>query len=146
MVSWKDEILFCRRSRDPACGQWTLPSGFLECGETLQEGAARETFEETGVRVDPLELELYSVMNLTAIDQIVISFRTTFTKKPVVTAGEECLDAAFMSEREIRLAEMAWADAVGNSPHRLFEELRSGQYSIQLFTAGSTVALDSMIR
>jgi ADP-ribose pyrophosphatase YjhB (NUDIX family) len=146
VVSWKDEILFCRRSQDPARGQWTVPSGYLECGETLQEGAARETLEETGVRVDPLKLELYSVMNLTEINQIVISFRTAFSKKPVVTAGEECLDAAFMSEREIPFIQMAWASGIENSAYRFFEELRTGRYAIQLLTVGPGTARYSRIR
>jgi len=61
----------CRRSQEPAIGQWVLPSGFLECGETLEQGAARETFEETGVSLDPNQLDLASIINITAIDQVI---------------------------------------------------------------------------
>ncbi|MBT8063152.1 MAG: NUDIX hydrolase, partial [Gammaproteobacteria bacterium] len=43
---WEDRILLCRRAIEPRHGYWTLPAGFMENGETLQEGAARETREE----------------------------------------------------------------------------------------------------
>src|SRR5690606_30767636 len=45
-------ILMCRRAIDPRKGYWTLPGGFMERGETLQEGAARETLEEAGATID----------------------------------------------------------------------------------------------
>ncbi|MFO0747056.1 MAG: NUDIX hydrolase [Myxococcota bacterium] len=47
-----DEVLLCRRAIEPRRGFWTLPAGFLELGESTVDGARRETFEETGVRVD----------------------------------------------------------------------------------------------
>ena len=37
-----------KRDINPRKGLWTLPAGFMENAETLQEGAIRETFEETG--------------------------------------------------------------------------------------------------
>ncbi|MEJ2057379.1 MAG: NUDIX hydrolase, partial [Desulfofustis sp.] len=50
-----DRILLCRRAIKPARGQWTLPAGYLENGETLEAGAARETVEESGYHVSGLE-------------------------------------------------------------------------------------------
>ena len=43
-----NKILMAKRDIDPRKGLWTLPAGFMENAETLQEGAIRETFEETG--------------------------------------------------------------------------------------------------
>ena len=40
-----------RRRYEPLAGQWSLPGGTLELGETLEEGAAREMLEETGLVV-----------------------------------------------------------------------------------------------
>lgn len=37
-------------------GAWSLPGGALEVGETMAEGIEREVFEETGVRVQPMEI------------------------------------------------------------------------------------------
>ena len=53
---WEDRILLCKRSIEPKHGMWTIPAGYLENGETVSEGAIRETLEEAGARVDKLEL------------------------------------------------------------------------------------------
>jgi ADP-ribose pyrophosphatase YjhB (NUDIX family) len=50
------EILLIRRGREPLLGAWSLPGGALELGETTAEGIVREVFEETGVRVCPVEI------------------------------------------------------------------------------------------
>jgi 8-oxo-dGTP diphosphatase len=48
--------LLVRRGTEPARGEWTIPGGLLEVGETLAEGVARELLEETGLTVRVLEL------------------------------------------------------------------------------------------
>jgi len=45
-------ILLTRRSINPGSGLWTFPGGFVDFGETVTDGAMRETFEETGLKVD----------------------------------------------------------------------------------------------
>ena len=45
-----------RRGIEPGQGSWAQPGGFLEVDETLAEGAIRETWEETGLIVEPGEL------------------------------------------------------------------------------------------
>ena len=49
-------VLLVRRGREPLKGQWSLPSGMLELGESLTAGVAREVLEETGLNVEPIEL------------------------------------------------------------------------------------------
>jgi ADP-ribose pyrophosphatase YjhB (NUDIX family) len=49
-------VLVIRRGSEPLKGHWSLPGGLLELGETLAEGVIRETREETGLDVEPLEL------------------------------------------------------------------------------------------
>ena len=115
----------CRRSQEPARGQWVLPSGFLECGETLEQGAARETFEETGVSVDPSRLELSGIINITAIDQIVVAVRADLLTLPVLRPGAECLDAAFLSEHEVPEGDFAWRRLLGSVPGKFFDELEA---------------------
>ena len=137
IVCWDNKILICRRAQEPARGQWTVPCGFLECGETLEECAVRETLEETGVIVDAGRLELYSITNMTAIEQVAVAFRVTVTADPQPRPGPECLDVAFMSEADLATTEFAWRRAMGDSLERLFREMRSGDFSIKVATLGS---------
>ena len=51
-----DSVLLVRRGRAPALGQWSLPGGAQELGETAEEAARRELREETGLSVGPLTL------------------------------------------------------------------------------------------
>ena len=44
--------MLTRRSINPGKGLWTFPGGFVDWGETVTDGAMRETFEETGLKVD----------------------------------------------------------------------------------------------
>jgi 8-oxo-dGTP diphosphatase len=46
------EVVLVRRSAEPLRGQWSLPGGMLELGETLRQGVEREVLEETGLRVE----------------------------------------------------------------------------------------------
>jgi NADH pyrophosphatase NudC (nudix superfamily) len=45
---FEGKLLLCRRAIEPRYGYWTLPAGFMENGETIAQGAARETLEEAG--------------------------------------------------------------------------------------------------
>jgi ADP-ribose pyrophosphatase YjhB (NUDIX family) len=48
--------LLIRRASEPLRGEWSIPGGMLELGETLEQGVARELLEETGLHVRVLEL------------------------------------------------------------------------------------------
>jgi len=137
IVHCSASVLMCRRAMEPARGQWSLPSGYLECGETLEEGAARETFEESGVLVKPSELELYAVMNMPDIDQIVVSFRIEVPTRPALVPGPECLEAAFLSQQDTLTRPIAWRDSMGDSGNAFFHELRTRKFSILLATIRS---------
>lgn len=55
------EVILLRRGIEPAYGSWAQPGGFLEVDETVNQAAIRETFEETGLLVEPGEIVgLYS--------------------------------------------------------------------------------------
>jgi 8-oxo-dGTP diphosphatase len=49
-------VLLVRRGREPLRGQWSLPGGLVEVGESLDAAVTREVKEETGLLVEPIEL------------------------------------------------------------------------------------------
>lgn len=49
-------VLLIRRGKAPLLGEWSLPGGVLECGETLRDATIREAREETGLIVEPEEM------------------------------------------------------------------------------------------
>ena len=64
----EDYVLLCKRNIEPRFGKWTLPAGFMENAETLQEGALRETKEET--QAVPKIIAPYTAFSLTHISQV----------------------------------------------------------------------------
>ena len=52
----RGRVLLMRRGQEPAKGNWSLPGGGLELGESLTDGVVREVREETGLTVEPIEL------------------------------------------------------------------------------------------
>jgi len=56
VVIERDQVLLIRRGTEPLLGQWSIPGGTLELGESLQAGVARELLEETGLEVRVLDL------------------------------------------------------------------------------------------
>ena len=101
----KDRILLCKRAIHPRPGMWTLPAGFLENGETLGQGAFRETLEETNTEVKMGNL--YAIFNIPQISQIYMLFfaevlREDFGKTP------ESLEVKLFKEEEIPWQELAF--------------------------------------
>jgi ADP-ribose pyrophosphatase YjhB (NUDIX family) len=105
-----NNLLMCQRAHEPERGTWVIPSGFLECGETLQEGAARETFEETGVVLDSACMHLHATIDLVHIGQIYVVFRNEIQIEPIVQPGIECLEVAFVSETSVSSVNLAWPE------------------------------------
>lgn len=51
-----DAVLLVRRGQEPLKGEWSLPGGVLELGETLEQGVCREVLEETGLQVEAVSV------------------------------------------------------------------------------------------
>ncbi len=120
VVAEGDSVLLCRRAIEPRLGFWTLPAGYMEMGETVEEGARREAWEEARARIalDGV-LAVYSIARL---GQVQVIFRARM-EQPGFEAGPESLevrrfawadipwdDIAFPS---VRWALQAWRDDVG---------------------------------
>ncbi|MEL7186668.1 MAG: NUDIX domain-containing protein, partial [Pseudomonadota bacterium] len=98
------KVLLCRRAIEPRHGYWTVPAGFMELGETLAQGAARETLEEALADVE-IGHQFASV-DMTGAGQVHIFF--TGKLKGSYGAGEESLESALFAEDEIPWDELAF--------------------------------------
>lgn len=105
---WEDRILLCRRAIEPRSGYWNLPAGYLENGETLKEGALRETSEESGAEVEILRL--HAVYDLPHINQVYIFFLARMLH-PGLEIGLESLEARLFRPEEIPYADMAFSSS-----------------------------------
>ena len=124
---WEDQVLLCLRAIEPRRGYWTLPAGFMENGETIAAGAARETVEEANARVS--DLELYTVFSLPHISQVYMFFRAQLSDLDF-SSGEESLDVQLFKEDEIPWNNLAFP-VITQSLQFYFEDRRLGDYPVR---------------
>jgi len=123
---WGDNVLLCRRAIEPRQGRWTLPAGFMELGESTQEGALRETREEAGVQV---RIEsLYTVLSVAHVDQVHF-FYLGRVLSPELDPGPETLEARFFSLSDIPWEELAFRTVSVTLQHYL-EDCRTGVFAV----------------
>jgi ADP-ribose pyrophosphatase YjhB (NUDIX family) len=123
---WGDKVLLCKRNIEPRWGKWTLPAGFMELGETTQEGAARETDEEAGAQVEMQEL--VSVISVPRVGQVHLFYRARLLSD-VFDPGHETIEAQLFSEDEIPWEEIAFR-TVRETLLCYFEDRRRGVYEV----------------
>ncbi|MDZ4759728.1 MAG: NUDIX hydrolase [Alphaproteobacteria bacterium] len=96
-------VLLCRRAIHPRRGYWTLPAGFMEEAESVEEGARREAREEANAE---LEIEgLLAVYSIPRISQVQIMFRARLLNDP--SPGPESLEVMLTAWDDIPWAELA---------------------------------------
>ncbi|MDO8614261.1 MAG: NUDIX hydrolase [Dehalococcoidia bacterium] len=104
----RGRILLLRRAIEPRYGAWTFPGGFMEIDESVEECAAREAHEETGLHVQVLDLVgVYSKPwpQGPAIVSIVFRGRVSAGR---IAAGREALEARWFDPRDIPWDELAY--------------------------------------
>jgi ADP-ribose pyrophosphatase YjhB (NUDIX family) len=130
--AWGDQVLLCRRNIEPRYGFWTLPAGFMEHGETTDQGALRETVEEAGARI--VLDGLFTVLNVVRVGQVHLYYRATLQDTDFAP-GPETIEAQLFTEGQIPWDQLAFR-TVRETLKRYFEDRRRGQFGVHCADIG----------
>jgi len=113
VVTKDGKILLCKRAIAPRIGYWTLPAGFMEEGESVEDGAMREALEEANavIKINNL-LAIYSVPR---ISQVQIMYRAELVSE--VSPGPESLEVALFAWEDIPWRALAFPTVVWALTH-----------------------------
>ncbi|MFQ3623855.1 MAG: NUDIX domain-containing protein, partial [Acetobacteraceae bacterium] len=101
-----ERVLLCRRAIEPRLGFWTLPAGFLEMGETAENGALREALEEANAE---LAIEgLLGVFSIARIGQVQIIFRARLLDPDAIRPTAESSEVGLFGWEEIPWRDLAF--------------------------------------
>lgn len=98
------KILLCKRAIEPRYGYWTMPAGFMELGESLAQGAARETLEEACAEVEIGHM--FASVDVVDAGQVHVFFTAKLLGG--FAAGAESLEVGLFSEDEIPWQDVAF--------------------------------------
>lgn len=106
ILNEQNELLVCRRAKEPAKGTLDLPGGFIDMAETGEEGVAREVKEETGMEVIKAEY-LFSLPNIYvysgfSVHTLDLFFRCTVADTLHFKAMDDAEELFFLPLEEIR--------------------------------------------
>jgi len=127
---WRNAVLLCRRAIEPRKGFWTVPAGFMELGETVEQGAIRETWEEARARVEILAP--YSMFNLPHVNQLYIIFRASLVDLEF-EPGPESEDVCLFTEQDIPWNDLAFG-TVRQTLTFFFADRALGQFPMRTGT------------
>ncbi|MEX2451598.1 MAG: NUDIX hydrolase [Rhodospirillales bacterium] len=103
---WDGKILLCRRAIEPRLGYWTVPAGFMEIGETMAAGAAREVWEEARAEI---EIErLLGIYEIPHVSHVYVFYNARMTG-PAHAAGPESQEVGLFDWADIPWNDMAFA-------------------------------------
>jgi ADP-ribose pyrophosphatase YjhB (NUDIX family) len=106
IVMEKGKLLVCKRAIEPRLGTWTLPAGYMENGETIEEAARREAREEAGAVL--VDLQPYALLNLPIVDQLYFMFLARL-EAGRYAAGDESLEVQLINLEDIPWDDLSFA-------------------------------------
>ena len=125
-----ESVLLCKRAIEPRYGKWTLPGGFMENGETVSQGAFRETLEETNTEVEMGEL--YAIFNVPQINQVYMLYLAKVVADDYSSTSES-LDVKFFTEDEMPWDDLAFP-FVPKVLKNFFSDLKRGDFPLSTHT------------
>ena len=125
---WEGKVLLCRRAIEPRKGYWNVPAGFMEIGETVEAGAAREVWEEAEARVE--NLRLHTLFTFVKYNHVYLQFVADLVDGKF-GAGVESLETRLFAEGEIPWDELAFASSEF-ALEKLFEDWKKGALGVHV--------------
>lgn len=123
---WQDQVLLCRRAIEPRYGLWTLPAGFMENGETMEQAAQRESREEANAN---LELQqLYTLISLPHISQVYVMYLARLRDRDF-SPGAESLEVVLFDEADIPWDRLAFR-TIHYTLKQYFTDRRRGEFPL----------------
>ena len=99
------EVLLIKRNQEPFKGQWGLPGGKVEFGETLVQAAIREAFEETGITAQVIGLAgLYEIF--TDLAHYAVAAHAAVYVSGEVGAASDAAEAKFVEIEELKVLQL----------------------------------------
>ena len=129
---WDNKILLCKRNIEPRKGYWTLPAGYLEYDETTEEGARRETCEETGAAI--VGLQPYRLFDIVHIGQIYLMFLGRL-QGPDFHATEESMDVRLFEQKDIPWSDIAFP-VIEKTLQHYCQDRQNNDFSFRLDSIG----------
>jgi ADP-ribose pyrophosphatase YjhB (NUDIX family) len=118
--------LLCKRNIEPRYGFWTLPGGFMELGETVAQGAERETTEEAGARIEVQGL--LALLNVVRVGQVHLFYRAKLIDTDFAP-GPESQEVQLFSEADIPWHALAF-QTVASTLRHYFQVRGTGQFPL----------------
>jgi len=97
----EDRLLMIRRGHGPAAGEWSVPGGRVEGGETLAEAVVREVAEETGLEAVCDDLVGWVERIGDGHHFVILDFGVTILEPEPVKAGDDAAEAAWVPLHEV---------------------------------------------
>ena len=105
VVIAEERVLLIRRGTPPLAGEWSLPGGRLELGESVEQAVVREVREETGLDVAPLQLlGVYDLIDRDEAGAVLDQALVLWLPGPGSYTGEDCAELHLHGGRAVREA------------------------------------------
>ena len=128
IVNDNDEMLVVRRAKEPAKGTFDLPGGFVDMGETVEEGMIREIKEETGLDITNIQylfsspnVYVYSGMGVHTLDMDYLA--RVHGSVPAIKAADDAAEALWIPIAQVNPAEFGLT-SIRNAVIRFLKEYR----------------------
>ena len=127
---WEDKVLLCKRAIEPRYGLWTLPAGFMENEEAVDEAAARESFEEANANI---EIEgIYTLISLPHVNQVYILYLARLLDLDF-HPGTESLEVELFLEEDIPWNDLAF-HTINFTLEKYFQDRKNNHFPIHTHT------------